>query len=179
MNRTIIIQLLVGLVIGGLLGAAMGHFGKCSSGGCPLTANPYRGALYGMFMGVLFTYMLGVRGKGPTRPDSPSLVHVESSAAFAEEVLAADEPVLVDFYSNSCPPCRKLSPIINELADQYAGRAVLCKVDATRVHDLAKQYSIQGIPAVLFFVKGKEVARLVGLHSRSTYVAELDKWLQK
>jgi len=177
MNKGIIIQLLIGLVIGGILGAAMGYFGKCSTGGCPLTANPYRGALYGMFMGLLFAYTFGVRRVAPAGPESVALVHVESSAQFEQDVLAADCPVLVDFFSNSCPPCRRLSPIINELADEYKGRAVICKVDVTRVRELAQKYSIRGIPAVLFFAEGKEAARLIGLSPKAAYVGELDKLL--
>jgi thioredoxin len=81
----------------------------------------------------------------------------------------------VDFYSNSCPPCRQLAPTIEILAEEYLGRAVVYKVNVARVPDLARRYGIQGIPAVLFFTGGKEVQRLIGLQPRSSYTDVFDK----
>jgi thioredoxin 1 len=63
---------------------------------------------------------------------------------------------------------------VEELAEVYQGRAVVAKVNVDRVPDLARQYGIQGIPAVLFFDGGSETQRLVGLRSRSDYTAVLD-----
>ena len=182
MTKGIIIQLLIGLLIGGALGALMGHFGKCSSGGCPLTANPYRGALYGMFMGAMLAYSLGMRKipqKADTTTETAALIHVDSSADFERVVLATELPVLADFFSNSCPPCRRLSPTISELAAEYEGRAVICKVNVDLAPELARKYAIRGIPAVLFFMKGEEATRVVGLRSKASYVKEIDKLLPK
>jgi len=80
----------------------------------------------------------------------------------------------VDFYSDSCPPCRRLAPTIEELAREYEGRAVVVKVNVVNVPDLARRYGIQGIPAVLFFVGGEPVSRMVGLQSKDAYTKVLD-----
>jgi thioredoxin 1 len=68
-----------------------------------------------------------------------------------------------------------LAPTVEKLAQQYQGRAVVAKVNVDRLSDLAGQYGIQGIPAVLFFNQGKEVQRLVGLRSAGDYSKVLDK----
>ena len=59
MNKAQIIRLLIGIVVGGALGALMGYYGKCTSGTCPLTATPWRGAIYGAVMGALFSFTMG------------------------------------------------------------------------------------------------------------------------
>jgi hypothetical protein len=64
-SRAIVIRLLVGLLVGGGLGAVMGYYGKCSSGACPLTATPIRGAIYGAVMGILLAYSMA--GGGASR----------------------------------------------------------------------------------------------------------------
>ncbi|NCC52468.1 MAG: thioredoxin, partial [Spartobacteria bacterium] len=79
---------------------------------------------------------------------------------------------------NSCPPCRRLSPTIHELAEEYKGRATVCKVDLDLAPELAHKYSIRGIPAVLFFMQGREVNRKIGLSPKSTYTTEIDRLLQ-
>ncbi len=176
MDKTAFIKIILGVLIGGGLGALMGYFGKCSSGACPLTATPYRGAIYGAVMGLFFAYSFGLTAvnRGSSKPDSGNLVHINSSEDFNKLVLESKLPVLADFFSNSCPPCRKLSPVISALADEYADKAVICKVSMDLAPDLAAPNSIMGIPAVLFFVDGKEVERLVGLRGKSDYVAVLE-----
>ena len=59
MSRALIIRLVIGIAVGGALGAVMGYFGKCASGTCPLTATPWRGAIYGAVMGALFSFAFG------------------------------------------------------------------------------------------------------------------------
>ncbi len=59
MNKAQVIRLAIGIIIGGALGAAMGYYGKCTSGTCPLTATPWRGAIYGAVMGALFSFTMG------------------------------------------------------------------------------------------------------------------------
>jgi thioredoxin 1 len=171
-----VIKLIIGIAIGGVLGAVMGHFGQCSSGTCPLTANPYRGAIYGGVMGALFA--LSFAGQKPVKvepgSESSAVVHVTSAADFESVVLKADKPCLADFYSDKCGPCRRLAPTISALADKYEGRAIICKVSLDVAPALAQPYGIRGIPAVLVFNGGKEVGRLVGLQSQSSYEKILD-----
>ena len=103
------------------------------------------------------------------------VLQIDNMSDFETQVLGAQQPVLVDFYSDSCPPCRQLAPAIDALAEEYDGCALLCKVNVEHATDLAKRYGIQGIPAVVFFSGGQEVERLVRLQPRSTYTDALDK----
>ena len=181
MDKTALVKIIVGVLIGGGIGALMGYFGKCSSGACPLTATPYRGAIYGAVMGLFFAYAFGLTAvnRGSNKQDSDALVHINSSEEFAQLVLESELPVLADFFSNSCPPCRRLSPIISALADEYKDKALICKVSMDLAPDLAAPNNIKGIPAVLFFVDGKEVERIVGLRSKSDYITLLDELISE
>jgi len=205
MGKAAVIQLVLGILIGGGLGALLGYLGRCSTGTCPLTANPWRGACYGMVIGAIFalvvpasklgddTPLSGVADAAETRSaveaqarhgadatETEEVVeakvqHVASTADFEDQVLQAELPVLVDFYSDSCPPCRMLGPTIEKLAMLYVGRALICKVNVNRLPQLAGRYGIYGIPAVLFFVGGDERERFVGLRPETAYTSVLDK----
>ncbi|MBN1556593.1 MAG: thioredoxin fold domain-containing protein [Lentisphaerae bacterium] len=119
-------------------------------------------------------------GSAPEAPSGPRAepVHIESEAAFEQVVLKAEQPCLADFYSDSCPPCRKLAPTMERLAARYRGRALICKVDLDAAPALAASYKIRAIPAVLFFRNGGEVLRLVGLRRQREYEQVLDRMLE-
>jgi thioredoxin 1 len=168
-----IARILLGVLIGGLIGAVLGYFGKCSSGTCPLTANPYRGAIYGAVMGALLVSLFSRTPK--ETEESSNIVHIESDTDFKTRVLDANEIYLVDLFSNRCPPCRILAPTISSLADKYAGRVTVCKVDVDRAPAVAQRYGVSAIPTVLIINNSKEVKRLVGLQPETEYVAVLDK----
>jgi thioredoxin 1 len=179
MYKTVIIQLAVGLVLGGSLGALLGYFGKCSTGTCPLTANPARGALFGALFGSLLAFSLpSTRPVTADTVGSEHVVHISSADDFAEKALQSELPVLVDFYSDSCPPCRKLSPLISELAGEFVGRAVVAKVNVNALSGLTGQNRISGIPAVLFFVNGQETGRIVGYNPKDVYAGQLEELIQ-
>jgi len=189
-----IARLLGGLVIGAGVGALLGYFGKCTSGRCPLTANPVRGAVLGGVFGVLVVWPCGreckprleaapgtgEQGNATNQVETGAVVHVTDEDGFSKHVLQAKLPCLADFFSNSCPPCRMLGPTIEAIADRYKGKAVVCKVslDHKATHGLARKYDIAGIPTVLFFENGKEAQRLVGLQSEEEYVRVLDEMTQ-
>jgi thioredoxin 1 len=188
MQRVMFLQLTFGLLWGGGLGALLGYFGKCATGACPLTANPWRGAFVGAAIGGLFAASAGCsqpRGQSasstPAATEPPSAsgqatpLHIGSAEAFERIVQKADRPVLVDFYADWCGPCRMLAPTIEKLARDFQGRAIVCKVNVDSLPAIASQYGIQGIPAVLVFNKGQEVQRLVGLRPQSDYAKALDK----
>lgn len=101
-----------------------------------------------------------------------------TDADFRAVVLESDEPVLVDFWAAWCPPCRALAPTIEGLADQYAGRAKVVKVDVDQAQRTAATYGIQSIPTIAFFVGGREVDRVVGLQSPQALAERLDRLLQ-
>ena len=85
----------------------------------------------------------------------------------------------MDLFPNCCPPCRVLAPTISSLADKYAGKIAVCKVDVDRVTAIAEKYGVTAIPTVLIISNGKEVKRLVGLQSETEYIALLDKSVDK
>ena len=177
-----IVKILLGTAVGAGIGAVVGHFGKCSSGACPLTANPFRGAIYGAVMGALFA----LSAPRPIAPvpagDQPEpgegVIHIASPAAFNEYVLRAKMPCLADFYSERCPPCRRLAPTIEKLAEKYRGRAVVCKINTDAAPQLARQFGIRSIPAVLLFEGGRETRRLIGLRPQADYEKILDQTLE-
>jgi thioredoxin 1 len=168
-----IARVLLGVLIGGAIGAVLGYFGKCSSGACPLTANPYRGAIYGAVMGAL---LISVFSRTPKEAkESPNIIHINSEVNFKTRVLDTRGIFLVDLFSNRCPPCRLLAPTISSLADRYAGKVTVCKVDVDQAPAVAQRYGVSAIPTVLIINNGREIKRLVGLRPEAEYVAILDK----
>lgn len=93
---------------------------------------------------------------------------------FEAEVLNSDVPVLVDFWAEWCGPCHMLTPIIGELADEYAGKVKVGKVDVDKAQQTAAQFGIQNIPTVVFFDKGKPVETFVGVRKKGDYRAVIN-----
>ncbi len=85
-----------------------------------------------------------------------------SDQDFQQVVNNSTLPVLVDFYSPTCGPCHALAPIIEQLAGQYAGRALICKLDTSRHQMTAAQFQIRGVPTLIFFKNGQSVDQVVG-----------------
>lgn len=81
---------------------------------------------------------------------------------FEDEVLNSDEPVLVDFWATWCGPCRQIAPIVEDLADEFEGRAKVGKVDVDENPQVAQQYGVRSIPTLLFFKDGEVQEQLVG-----------------
>ncbi len=85
-----------------------------------------------------------------------------TEAAFDADVLNADTPVLVDFWAEWCGPCRMLGPTIDAVADDFAGKAKIGKLNVDQEMGIAQRYNIRGIPALLLFKGGKVAGQLVG-----------------
>jgi thioredoxin 1 len=83
-----------------------------------------------------------------------------STADFDKEVLQSDVPVLVDFWAVWCGPCRAISPHVDAIAEEFAGKAKVLKVDVDQEQDLASKYQILTIPNLLFFKDGKVVEQI-------------------
>jgi thioredoxin 1 len=94
---------------------------------------------------------------------------------FAQEVLQSSSPVLVDFWAPWCSPCRALTPILDELAKDYDGRVKVGKVNTDEQQELAAQYRISAIPALLLFINGQVADQINGLHSKRDLQARIDR----
>ena len=96
---------------------------------------------------------------------------------FDETINNADKPVLVDFWASWCGPCRMLSPIVEDLADQMADVLDVCKVNVEENQDLAIRYQVMSIPTLILFKGGKPAHTMVGAQPRAKLAQELAKYL--
>lgn len=96
---------------------------------------------------------------------------------FDQEVLQSDKPVLVDFWAQWCGPCRAVSPIMDELAGDYDGKAKVAKLNVDEQREVAEKFRIMSIPTVMVFKDGQMVEKLIGARSKSEYAGLIDKHL--
>jgi thioredoxin 1 len=97
---------------------------------------------------------------------------------FEELVLKSDKPVLVDFWAEWCGPCRMVAPIVNELAAEYEGKAVVGKLDVDSNPEVAQKFGIRNIPTILFFKNGEVADKQVGAVPKSMLVSKIDNLLK-
>jgi thioredoxin 1 len=97
-----------------------------------------------------------------------------TDATFSQMVLQSEKPVLVDFWAPWCPPCRALGPTLNTLANDYAGRLEVVKLNIDENPGSTAQYGIQSIPTMILFKDGKELSRKMGNHPKSALAAWLN-----
>ena len=96
---------------------------------------------------------------------------------FDEMVLKSAELTVVDFWAPWCGPCRKLGPILDEVAGEFTDKIKVVKVNTDENMKTAKEYSISGLPSILIFKNGEAVERLVGLMPKSSLVSNIEKHL--
>lgn len=97
--------------------------------------------------------------------------------SFQEMVLNSDKPVLVDFWAVWCGPCRTLGPIIEEVANDFEGKAIVGKVDVDNNQQVSVDYGIRNIPTVLIFKNGEIVDKIVGVASKEVIAEKLSAHL--
>lgn len=97
---------------------------------------------------------------------------------FQSEIIDSGASALVDFSATWCGPCKTLEPIVEELAAEYASQGIkVCKVDIDAAPDLAAQFSVQGVPTLMFFKGGEKVDQMVGAHPRTVIEGKLKELL--
>ena len=94
-----------------------------------------------------------------------------------QQAISSGKPVLVDFWATWCGPCRMMAPIIDELAADYEGRAIVGKVDVDEEGDLAQRYGIMSIPTMILFKDGERVQQIVGARPKAQIADMIDQAL--
>ncbi|MEC7526224.1 MAG: thioredoxin [Myxococcota bacterium] len=93
---------------------------------------------------------------------------------FEDEVVKSDQPVLVDFTATWCGPCRQIAPLVDQLADEYSGKAKVAKLDIDESPETARRFQIRGVPTILIFKGGEVVDQQVGLAPKTILAQKLD-----
>ena len=94
-----------------------------------------------------------------------------------KEVITTDKPVVIDFWAHWCGPCRMIAPIIDELAAEYDGRAIIAKCDVDQSSEVPEKFGIRNIPTLLFFKNGELKEKIVGSTTKASIVQKLDTLL--
>ncbi|MHB8914392.1 MAG: thioredoxin TrxA [Thiobacillus sp.] len=101
-------------------------------------------------------------------------IHYVSDDSFEQEVLQAGVPVLVDYWADWCGPCKMISPILDEVAKEYAGKLKVCKLNIDENQGTPPKFGIRGIPTLMIFKNGNIEATKVGALSKSQLTAFVD-----
>ena len=105
-----------------------------------------------------------------------NIIHIGSEEAF-DKLITGDAPVLVDFWATWCGPCRMIAPIVEEIANEYAGKVVVAKVDVDEMGELAQRYRIMNIPTLMLFKQGQLVDKAIGARPKAALEQMLNKAL--
>lgn len=95
----------------------------------------------------------------------------------AAELLAGDQLVVIDFWATWCGPCQRLTPIIEQLAEEYEGRAIIGKYNVDEGEDLVADYGIRNIPVILFLKDGEMVHKMVGAATKAAIQEQIEKFI--
>jgi len=100
---------------------------------------------------------------------------VIDNRTFEQEVLQSETPVVVDFWAEWCPPCKKIAPVLEEIAAEKNGALKIAKLDADEFPDVAQRFGVQGLPTLLVFKNGQEVARILGYRNKVQLLQQIDQ----
>ena len=106
-----------------------------------------------------------------------STMPVKDAQAWESEVMQSDIPVFVDFWAEWCGPCRMVGPVVEELAEDYAGKVKFVKVNIDEAGELASKYQVYSIPTLVLFNKGKDINRQIGSASKDSFKNMIDRAL--
>lgn len=115
-------------------------------------------------------------GETSQRSNSPATTAANNMAdsVFESQVLQSDLPVLVDFWAPWCGPCKAIAPVIDELAQEYAGKINVVKINIDENAALSDTYDVQSIPTIVFFKNGSEVARSNGVKTKLQFQRDIE-----
>ena len=102
---------------------------------------------------------------------------VLTSGNFEKEVYDREIPVLVDFYADWCGPCKAMAPVVEELAEEYAGKVKVGKINVDNAMDIATKYRIMSIPTFMVFKGSEAVAKMIGMQDKRVLKEAMDKAL--
>lgn len=103
------------------------------------------------------------------------MANVFNNGNFEQEVLNSDVPVVVDFYADWCGPCKMMAPIVDQVAEEYAGKVKIGKINVDENIELAQKYRVMSIPTFVFFKNGEAVATVVGGMSKNDLAKRIDE----
>ena len=102
-----------------------------------------------------------------------------TDASFQQEVVESKVPVVIDFWAPWCGPCKMVAPIVEQLAEEYAGKVTFAKMDTDENPDTPTKLGIRGIPTLILYVNGKEAERMVGFAPKPVLKGKIDGALAK
>jgi len=102
-----------------------------------------------------------------------------TDTTFDEIVNSSDVPVMVDFWAPWCGPCKMIAPLVDEIADEYADKAKICKVNTDEHREAAVEYAINAIPTVILFNGGQIAKKWVGMVTKKDMTDEIDALLEE
>jgi thioredoxin 1 len=100
---------------------------------------------------------------------------VISDQTFDQEVLQAETPVVVDFWATWCPPCKMIAPVLEEIAAEKNGTLKVAKLDADENPAAVQRFAVQGLPTLLVFKNGQEVARILGYRNKTQLLQQINQ----
>ncbi|WP_262897961.1 thioredoxin [Litoribacter ruber] len=115
-----------------------------------------------------------MKKESKTQPINNMAKAIEITDANFEEVIKSEQPILVDFWAEWCGPCKMIGPVVEEIAGEYEGKAVVGKVDVDSNPNVAAKFGIRSIPTLLFFKNGEIVDKQVGAVPKTVLAQKLD-----